>query len=174
MAKSLVSELLAERPAEELRELRGRADAALRRLQVEIEQIDEAIQAQAKRANMATRAKRNKMPRGRASNTREAVLGVLEVMKGEPIKPVDIHRSIASGGGPTPSLGSIHNMLGNLVEANVVTRLGEGYYKLASSNGSGGESSSEAHISGLGEHGGQSSLTDDPSLGPPSPEAERA
>ena len=47
-----------------------------------------------------------------------------------------------------------------------ITRGPEGTgWKLASSNGSGRESSSEAHISGLGEHGGHSSLTDDPSPG---------
>jgi hypothetical protein len=38
-------------------------------------------------------------------------------------------------------------------------------WRLASSNGSAGESFSEAPNSGLGEHGRQSSRTDDPSLG---------
>lgn len=153
MMHSLIVELLAERPEGDLRDLRARYIAQRQRVDVEIEQIDEALTKQAKRrGGKAASARQNgSRPVG---STRELILGALRE-KGRS-SPAELRAGFEQEG---RSAKSIYNMLRTLTLEGEVVRVADGLYELASDNGSrAGEPSSGATSVGSGGMGGDAPL----------------
>jgi hypothetical protein len=149
MTHSLIVELLAERPESDLRDLRARYIAQRQRVDVEIEQIDEALTKQAKRRGGKASARQNgSRPVG---STRELILGALRE-KGRS-SPAELRAGFEQEG---RSAKSIYNMLRTLTLEGEVVRVADGLYELASDNGSrAGEPSSDATSVGSGGMGGK-------------------
>jgi hypothetical protein len=121
---SQIVDLLAALPTEELETLRNKTKSTRDRADVELQQIEEAL---ARRSPVASRA---------LGSTRKRVLAFI-AQRG-PARPADVHAGLREEGG-APSGGAIHNMLGRLVKEGDLERVGDGYYKVASRNGSGSE-----------------------------------
>jgi hypothetical protein len=132
---SLIATLLAERPTEELEALRDRAHAERARVDVELQQFEEALALKARRAPRST-GQRSGV--ARPGVTQKRILAAVRRFDG-PVSPAQIIAEMESRGS-TPSKGSIHNTIGRLVKNGLLTRLGEGQYQLASRNGSSAES----------------------------------
>lgn len=132
MSQYVVS-LLSERPEDELRTIREKASAEVARLQVEIDQIDQAL---AKKAQQATRRSPRTSRRASASGgTRELVLNAVGAAGSGTVSPAQIIASLR-GAGSSVSAGAIRNMIRRLVDDGEVVRIREGAYKLPSQNGS--------------------------------------
>jgi hypothetical protein len=145
MSDSLIVDLLAERPAADLKTQREQKIAQRRRIDVEVEQIDEALARQAKRRA----GKAPVRPSGlRRETTRQLVLRT--VREHGRCSPVQIRARLKLEG---RSDKTVYNMLKTLVEEGAIVRVSTGVYELASSNGSGRESFSEAPSSGPGSTG---------------------
>ena len=108
MADSFLVDLLASRPEAELLELREKAVAKLSRDQVELEQIEEALAKQARRAGRQSGAVGR-----RSGNTRGRVLDVV-TRSARPVSPSEVIAVLEDEDVPTPSRGAIHNMLADL------------------------------------------------------------
>lgn len=114
---TLLVDLLAARPEHELRKMRDKAAAQVKRLEVEIEQLDEALARQARRSARASGTAR--------SDTRQRVLDVIRD-HGEPMTPSQVIAALNAQGTPTPKSGAIHNMMGRLVhEGDLVREAGQ-------------------------------------------------
>jgi hypothetical protein len=144
-----VADLLAARPEHELRELLDKTAAQLKRLEVEIEQLQDALARQARRSG-----------RGRAgggrSNIRERVFEILERAPG-PLTPKQI---LAAMGEDTPRREALYNTLSRMAsEREGLLVRADGAYKLAGrdvapsgdvsnpdQNGGGGPLSMASHV----------------------------
>lgn len=136
MSQYVVS-LLAQRPEHELREIREKAHAEVARLQVEIDQIEQAIAKQAQQA--ARRAPRSSRRASASGGTRELVLNAVGQADGDTISPAQIIAALRAAGSSVTA-GAIRNMIRRLVDEGEVVRIREGAYKLTSRNSSSGES----------------------------------
>jgi hypothetical protein len=127
---SLIVSLLAERPTEELEALRDKARLEQARVEVELQQFQEALALKMRRApRPAQRDGRPARPGATQKRILDAVTG-----SDRPVSPAEIIAEMESHG-TTPSKGSIHNTIGRLVKNGLLVRLGEGQYQLASRNG---------------------------------------
>jgi hypothetical protein len=137
MTQYVVS-LLAERPEDELRAIHEKARAEVARLQVEIDQIEQALAKQAQQqARRSPRPSRRKTASG---GTRERVL---EAVRGadDTISAAQIIAALRESGSSVTS-GAIRNMVRRLVDDGEIVRIREGAYKLTSRNGSDAEPTS--------------------------------
>jgi hypothetical protein len=125
---SLIVTLLAERPTEELEALRQKAHAERARVEVELQQFEEALALKARRGPRQTRTTAAK-PGG----TRKRVLDAV-ASSPDPISPAQVIAKLREAGS-SPSGGAIHNMLARLIEAGDVAKVADGQYTLASRNG---------------------------------------
>ncbi len=125
--------LLAERPEHELREIHAKARAEAAQLQVEIEQIEQALawQAQQQARPPARPSRRN----GASGGTRDRVVHAIGAADDDTISPAQIIAALRAGGSPVTA-GAIRNMIRRLVDEGEVVRIREGAYKLTSRNGS--------------------------------------
>lgn len=119
-----VVDVLAARPEHELRALREQTAAQLKRLEVELEQLDDALARQTRRSGRASG--------GGRSHTRERVLEVLEEAPG-PLMPKHI---LAAMGEAAPRREALYNTLSRMVSDGVLER-DEGEYKLAGRDAAG-------------------------------------
>jgi hypothetical protein len=133
---SLIVTLLAERPTEELEALRDKARAERARVDVELQQFEEALALKARRSPRPT--SRTPGRSARPGATQKRIIDAVASFE-RAVSPAEIIAEMESHGA-TPSKGSIHNTIGRLVKNGVLTRLGEGQYQLASRNGSSAES----------------------------------
>jgi hypothetical protein len=151
---SLVVQLLAQRPEEELQKLRDTASAELARLEVEIEQLDEALgkktRRRSSRQTTRSRASRSK------GNTKKLVEGMFRANPGEIFTPAGVRDALEDQGTPPSSSSAVYNAFGRLKQAGVIVPLGEGEYQLASRNGEGAESGTK-HEDGTPLSAGSSS-----------------
>jgi hypothetical protein len=146
MTQYVVS-LLAERPEYELRTIHEEARAEVRRLQVEIEQIEQALAKQAQRqARRAPRPSRRKTASG---GTRERVLQAVRNAD-DTISAAEVIATLHAGGSSVTS-GAIRNMIRRLVDDGEIVRIGAGAYKLTSRNGSSAESNAGPTENGTGQ-----------------------
>jgi hypothetical protein len=134
---SLIVTLLAERPTEELEALREKAYSERARVNVELQQFDEALAFKARRSPPRSTSRSNARP-ARPGATQKRILAAVTKVDG-PVSPAQIIAEMQSHGA-TPSAGSIHNTIGRLVKNGLLTKLGAGQYQLASRNGSSAES----------------------------------
>jgi hypothetical protein len=122
---TMVVDLLAARPEDELREMLDKAAAQLRRLEVEVEQLEEALARQVRRSARAGGSAR--------SDTRQRVLETIRD-HGGPMSPSQVIAALNAQDAPTPKSGAIHNMMGRLVREGDLVREG-GQYDLPGRNG---------------------------------------
>lgn len=149
MTPSLIVELLAERPEADLKRLRDRYIAQKRRIDVEIEQVDEALAKQSRRRGSRTAARANGSYA--PGSTRELVLKALRERGAS--TPAEIRAGFEQEG---RSAKSVYNMLKTLMDKGEIVRVDDGVYELASDNGShAGEPSSGATGVGSGGTGGE-------------------
>jgi hypothetical protein len=127
-----VVSLLAERPEHELQAIREKARAEVERLQVEIDQIDQAL---AKQQQAARRTPRRGRRSSASGGTRERVLGAVAAADGDTISPAEIIAALRSEGSTVTS-GAIRNMIRRLMDEGEIVRIREGAYKTTSQNGS--------------------------------------
>lgn len=128
---SLIVDLLAERPTHELERMREQARETASRLQVEMDQIEEALAKQA-RSKQVRRPSRQ----GTGSGSTGAKAKILEMLStsAQPLSPAEIERGLA-GAGIKTTRGAIHTALGRAMKAGQVKRVAEGRYTAASSGG---------------------------------------
>jgi|GEM_PF-6647622 len=131
----LIVQLLSERSAAELEEMRDRLHADRNRTTVELEQVEEAIRLQ----NRPARSLRSGSRRGKAS-TRQRVLAVVGASE-TPIGPAAIKRGMEAEGGFVPSGGSLYSTVKRMTEQGELRKVADGEYtlpaKTASVNGHG-------------------------------------
>jgi hypothetical protein len=139
---SSLVDLLAQRPEQELVELRETAIAVRERAVVEIAVYDEALAKQNRKRGSKVR---NTMELG---TTRERVLRAIKKL-GQ-ASPADIVAASADEGRALPK-GSVYNMLATLVEKGTIERVSDGVYALATKQLSGpsanGSSTAAAQVS---------------------------
>lgn len=124
--------LLSDRPPAELERLRSRLEAErvridreAARVAVELEQVQEAQARQARRSGA-----RSARTASSAPTARERVLKILRASP-SPLSPAQIREQMLEDGfGGSNS--AIHNALRKLVDAQTISRLGEGLYEAAS------------------------------------------
>jgi hypothetical protein len=118
--QSPIVSLLAKLPDEELVALRDQARDDLAQLQVELGQIEAAIE------------RRTPRPTGRSGKRGDTRRRVLEAIgnSDRPLTPSDVGDVLSVEENP-PSAGSIHNMMGRLVKEGELERVGNGLYRLA-------------------------------------------
>lgn len=172
MTDDPVLDMLLRLSVQKLRTMQHDIDTQISDLQTSRAQVERALARKdsngASTGTAATRRAATRVSaRKRSVSTNDLILGILAERPGYVWMPAEIIREVHARGNSTAD-AAVRVALRRMSERPnaPVTRGPDGTgWKLASSNGSGRESSSEAHISGLGEHGGHSSLTDDPSPG---------
>jgi len=131
MPTSLVVDLLAQQPEEELLALRAEAERAVQRLQVEIEQIDEAL------ARVGRRRTARDSQGGPKTSTRRRVMDVIGE-GGRAMSPAEVIEALNAQNLPTPKSGAIHNMIGRLAREGDLAKVGDGLYDLPGRSGANG------------------------------------
>lgn len=162
---STVVSLLARLDEAELRKMQSaleadgaRVDAERARINVELDQVREAL---ARRARPVAKGRNpGRRPARRPGETQQRILDAVARLP-QPVSPAQVIANMEEHG-VTGNRGTIHNAIGRLVKTGQLVRLGEGQYKLASTNGSSPESSVKATSSGDGgyERQGAPTLTD--------------
>lgn len=129
---SLVVTLLAERPEDELRDLRKKAQMELARVQVEVEQIDEALA----RKRRGSGARQGRRPRGtRSGNTVKLVENVFRSQPETEMSPSEVMGRLEDLGTPPSSTSAVYNAVRRLQERGTIMKVDDGLYRLASRNG---------------------------------------
>lgn len=123
-----IVKILAERPEAELRATQAQARAAIVELQVEVDQIDQALRIQAQQARRSSRPARKANHGG---DTRESVLNALRDAEPGTTSPAAIVAAVKAEGSSVTA-GAIRNMIRRLVDEGEAERVSEGVYKLAS------------------------------------------
>lgn len=134
--------LLAERPEADLRKMQAGLDAErlrlerdLARIELESEQIADAL---ARQARAAAKPRTRPSPT-RPGATQKRILDAVARLP-QPVSPAEIIAEMESGGSPAGNKGTIHNAIARLVKVGKLNKLDVGQYQLASRNGSSGES----------------------------------
>ena len=140
-ATSMIISLLAERPEDELRKLQREIQQELARLEVEAQQVEQALARKTRRSPSRSTRRAPK-----AGGTRKRLLDAVAAHDG-PISPSEIIDALRQQG-VTVSAGSIHNMIGRLTRGGELTRVAEGQYTLASQDNSEPEASVEPSSNG--------------------------
>ncbi len=138
----------------------ARVDAERARINVELDQVREAL---ARRARPMARRTQGRRPARRPGETQQRILDAVARLP-QPVSPAQVIANMEEHG-VTGNRGTIHNAIGRLVKTGQLVRLGEGQYKLASTNGSSPESSVEATSSGDGGYERQRAPTPTDGLG---------
>ena len=136
MSTPYIVKVLAERPQAELRATQAEARARIVELQVEVDQIDQALHIQSQQARRTSRPARKP---SRSGDTREGVLSAIGAAGDGTISPSQIVATVQAAGS-TVTAGAIRNMIRRLVDEREVDKVRDGEYRLASRNGSTGES----------------------------------
>lgn len=147
MSTPYIVKVLAERPEAELRARQEEARAKIVELQVEVDQFEQALQMRAQQTRRGSRSARKP---SRGGDTREGVLNALRAAEPDATSPAEIVAAVKAGGSQV-SPGAIRNMLRRLVDEGEAEKVREGVYKLASRNGSSGESDAGRSENGTGE-----------------------
>lgn len=136
MSSQYIVSLLAQRPSEELRDTVAKVEEEIARLQIEADQMRQALRLQAQQARRTTRPAR----RGSGSgDTRSQVLDAVRHASPNSITPAAVVAAVKAEGSSVTK-GAIRNMLRRLVDDGEVERVSEGIYRLPSRNGSSPES----------------------------------
>lgn len=149
---STVASFLARLDEAELRTMQSaleadgaRVDAERARINVELEQIGEAL---ARQSRPAAKSKGGRRPT-RQGATQKRILDAVARLP-QPVSPAQIIAEMESHG-PAGNRGTIHNAIGRLVKTGRLDKPGVGQYQLASRNGSTGESHAGPSENGTGE-----------------------
>lgn len=134
---SLVVSLLAQRPEAELQELRDKAQSELARLQVEIDQFDEALAKRSRRGGGTRQVPRPRTGRTTRGNTKKLVENIFKSQPDMDLSPAAVVRTLEEQGTPPSSPSAVYNGIRRLKEVGTILQVGEGLYRLASQNGAG-------------------------------------
>lgn len=150
---STVASFLARLDEAELRTMQSaleadgaRVDAERARINVELEQIGEAL---ARKSRPAPKSKSAGRRTPRPGATQKRILDAVARLP-QPVSPAEIITEMESHG-PAGNRGTIHNAIGRLVKTGALDKPDVGQYQLASRNGSSGESHAGPSENGTGE-----------------------
>jgi hypothetical protein len=126
---SLVVTALAERSPAELESVRGKMQAELTRLTVELEQVEAAIALQQRTARGQASGRR-----GKTGKTRERILAIVGEST-EPVGPAYIRDALATQDEGAPKGGSIYSIIQRMAREGDLLKIADGQYTLPSQNG---------------------------------------
>jgi len=151
---STIASFLARLDEAELRTMQSaleadgaRVDAERARINVELEQIGEAL---ARKSRPAPKSKSAGRRTPRPGATQQRILDAVARLP-QPMSPAEIISEMEKAHGTAGNRGTIHNAIGRLVKIGELNKLDVGQYQLASRNGSSAESDTEPAENGASE-----------------------
>jgi hypothetical protein len=144
---SPIAAILAQRPTEELEEMRTKAQSVMDSAKAELGWIEDALGRKAKKQQRRGVAKKG--------DTKKRVLDYI-AGSAEPVGPAEV-RDALNATGAKIGKSTIYNTFRRLVESEEILRIGDGLYEIAAQNGHRAEEIEEPTrlSSGTAPHEGQ-------------------